>query len=107
MLAPLQTDVSFYFELVLDGSLISSVSHGLKPKGGLGLSIPRCHQHRGKASGLCLRLHADVQKEVCAPGLACGTPKDFPVPPVSDFQPLCFIIGCLQAGDDGLPVCAA
>lgn len=32
-LAPLQTDVSFYFELALDGSLISSVSRGLKPEG--------------------------------------------------------------------------
>lgn len=33
MLAPLQTDVSFYFELALNRSLVSSASHGLKMKG--------------------------------------------------------------------------
>lgn len=32
-LAPLQTDVSFYFELALNRSLVSSVSHGLKTEG--------------------------------------------------------------------------
>lgn len=32
-LAPLQTDVSFYFELALNRSLVSSISHGLKMEG--------------------------------------------------------------------------
>lgn len=38
-LAPLQTDVSFYFELALNRSLVSSVSHGLKTEGESGRDL--------------------------------------------------------------------
>lgn len=48
MLAPLQTDVSFYFELALNRSLVSSVSHGLKTEGGKWGGI------RGERAGLAV-----------------------------------------------------
>lgn len=46
-LAPLQTDVSFYSELALNGSLVSSVSHGLKTEGERGGDT-------GESAGLAL-----------------------------------------------------
>lgn len=46
-LAPLQTDVSFYSELALNGSLVSSFSHGLKTEGERGGDV-------GESAGLAL-----------------------------------------------------
>lgn len=46
-LAPLQTDVSLYFELALNRSLISSLSHGLKPEG-------ECEGTGGESAGLAV-----------------------------------------------------